>query len=309
MKKLLYILISFLVIIITFSILINPEAFFLNIITTLKLWLYKVYPSIFTFYTISALLLNTNILNKFIYYTRYIFKRLRFEDQKSLNIFILSIFIGNPSTSGLLVEQIDNNELSISSANNLLKYSSFQNPLFIIAFLFPYSIKYALFIIFVHIISNIIISIYQNKKNDYTKINNIDLKFSLKQILNSINNVVYLLLLISSIMVFSSIIIFSLTTIINFLNLNNIYISLLLSQLEITQGMNYILNLKLDKLIIYILVCFTVAFNGLSIHLQVYNIISKYNLKYKNFFFYRICQGVLSIILFILLILIEKSLT
>lgn len=308
MKKISIILVAILIFIITFSILFNPEAFFSNIISTLNLWLYKVYPSIFTFYAVSSLLLNTNILNKLTYYFRFIFKRFKFTNQNNLNLFILSIFIGNPSTSGLIIQEIKNNNISIDNGNNLLKYSSFQNPLFIISFLFPISIKYALYIIFVHILSNIIIVFFQNRKNKYTIIKNSRLKFSIKEILESINNIIYILLIISSMMVLANIIIFSITTIINFLNLNNFYISLLLTQFEITQGMNYLLNLKINNLIILILVCFTVAFNGLSIHLQVFNIISKYNLKYKNFFLYRIIQGLLSIILFIILIIIEKSL-
>lgn len=308
MKKLLYLLILFLISLIVFSILIDPEAFFLNITSTLSLWLFKVYPSVFTFYTISSLLLNTNILNKIIYYTRFIFKKLRFSNQNTLNIFILSIFTGNPSSSGLIVEAIEKNELTVTNANNLLKCSSFQNPIFILAFLFPYSLKYALIVIFVHVLSNIIITLFLNRKNDYTKIQNIGLKFDLKDILKSINNVIYLLLIISSMMVFSNIIIFSISTAIDYLNFNNIFTILILSQAEISRGMTSIISLNLDKIVFYLIVSFTVAFNGLSIHLQVYNIISKYNLKYKNFFSYRIIQGLISMFLLILFFIIEKSL-
>lgn len=308
MKKLLYLLILFLISLIVFSILIDPEAFFLNITSTLSLWLFKVYPSVFTFYTISSLLLNTNILNKIIYYTRFIFKKLRFSNQNTLNIFILSIFTGNPSSSGLIVEAIEKNELTVTNANNLLKCSSFQNPIFILAFLFPYSLKYALIVIFVHVLSNIIITLFLNRKNDYTKIQNIGLKFDLKDILKSINNVIYLLLIISSMMVFSNIIIFSISTAIDYLNFNNIFTILILSQAEISRGMTSIISLNLDKIVFYLIVSFTVAFNGLSIHLQVYNIISKYNLKYKNFFNYRIIQGLISMFLLILFFIIEKSL-
>lgn len=308
MKKLVFVLIIFLVLIISFSVLIETEKFFLNIISTLNLWLFKVYPSVFTFYCISSLLLNTNILNKFIYYTRFFFKKLRFQDQRTLNLFILSIFTGNPSSSGLIVESIEKSELTINNANKLLKCSSFQNPLFILGFLFPYSIKYAFVIIFVHILSNLIITLVTNRKKDHTIIENASLKFQLKDILKSINNVIYLLLIISSMMVFANIIIFSMHTVINYLGFNNLYIGLILSQFEISRGLKFILELDLDKIIVYLLVCFTVAFNGLSIHLQVYNIISKYNLKYKLFFFYRIVQGFISICLFIVFIFIEKSL-
>ena len=308
MRRFIYIIIIFLIFIISFSILLNPEAFFLNITSTLNLWLFKVYPSVFTFYTISSLLLNTNLLNKFIYYLRYLFKKLRFSNQRLLNIFILSIFTGNPSSSGLIIENIDNGKLSINDSNKLLKLSAFSNPLFILAFLFPYSIKYAIIVIFVHIASNIIITIFSNKNNQYTEIKNIGLKFSLKDILKSINNVIYILLIVSSMMVFSNIIIFSISSTLMFLNIDNLFFVLVLSQFEISRGLSSILSLEINKLLMYLLICFTVSFNGLSIHLQVFNITSKHNLKYKIFFLYRIIQGFISMFLFFIFYMIEKSL-
>ena len=308
MRRLLYLLVIFLIFLIVFSILINPELFFMNITSTLSIWLFKVYPSVFTFYTISSLLLNTNILNKFVYYVRFILKKLRFKNQKNLNLFILSIFTGNPSSSGIIGEAIEKNELTVSNANNLLKCSSFQNPIFILAFLYPYSLKYALIVILVHVLSNLIITLYLNRKNEYTKIENTSLKFNFKELLKSINNVIYILLIISSMMVFSNIIIYSISTALDYLNLKNTVTILILSQLEISRGMTSIISLNLDNILFYLIVTFTVAFNGLSIHLQVYNIISKYNLKYKNFFNFRIIQGVISVILLIIFFLIEKSL-
>ena len=308
MRKLIYPLIVFLVIIIAFSILTNTEAFFQNITSTLNLWLTKVYPSVFTFYTISSILLNTNLFNKFIYYTKIFFKKLRFKDQISLNLFLLSIFIGNPSSSGLIIESIDKNAITINDGNNLLKVSSFSNPLFILAFLFPYSIKYAVIIIFVHIASNIIIAYLMNRNNNHTEIENISLRFSLREIINSINNVIHILLIVSTMMVFSNIIIFSLETTLNFLKINNLFTLLLLSQLEISRGLSTILSLNIESLFIYLLVCFTISFNGFSIHLQVINIISKYSLSYSKFLIFRIIQCILASSLFLIFTLIEKSL-
>lgn len=308
MRKLIYPLIVFLVIIIAFSILTNTEAFFQNITSTLNLWLTKVYPSVFTFYTISSILLNTNLFNKFIYYTKIFFKKLRFKDQISLNLFLLSIFIGNPSSSGLIIESIDKNAITINDGNNLLKVSSFSNPLFILAFLFPYSIKYAVIIIFVHIASNIIIAYLMNRNNNHTEIENISLRFSLREIINSINNVIHILLIVSTMMVFSNIIIFSLETTLNFLKINNLFTLLLLSQLEISRGLSTILSLNIESLFIYLLVCFTISFNGFSIHLQVINIISKYSLSYSKFLIFRIIQCILASSLFLIFAIIEKSL-
>ena len=147
-----------------------------------------------------------------------------------------------------------------------------------------------------------------NRNNNHTEIENISLRFSLREIINSINNVIHILLIVSTMMVFSNIIIFSLETTLNFLKINNLFTLLLLSQLEISRGLSTILSLNIESLFIYLLVCFTISFNGFSIHLQVINIISKYSLSYSKFLIFRIIQCILASSLFLIFALIEKSL-
>jgi len=308
MKKLIYLLILLLIFIILFAVVTNTDQFFLNIINTLNLWLTKVYPSIFTYYLISSLLLNTNLLNKIIYLFRNFFKRLKFKNDLSLNIFILSIFTGNPTSSGIIIENIRKNNLLISEANDLLKVSAFINPLFILAFLSPFSIKYAYIMIFVHIASNFLLVKWVNKDNPETIISNPRLKFSIKDILNSINNCIQILLIVSAMMVFANIITFSINHLLSTFQLNILFLKLILTQFEVTTGLNYLLSLKLNLFLTYLFIAFTISFNGLSIHLQVLNIISSENLKYKNFFCFRILQGLISMLILTFFIMIEKSL-
>lgn len=304
MKKIIYLIILLLVIIITYSVVIDTDNFFLNIINTLNLFLKKVYPSIFTFYIISSLLINTNILNKFIYIFRSFFKRLKFSNQLSLNIFLTSIFTGNPGSSSLIIENISKNNLSISEGEYLIKVASFFNPLFIFAFLNTFNIKYALIIIFVHIASNFVIALYLNRNSEYTEITNTSLKFSFKDLIFSINYVVQVLLIVSAMMVFANIIIFSINTVLNLFDISSFSIDLILTQFEISTGLNTIIGYNLHPFLKLLLICFTVSFNGLCIHIQVANIISMHNLKFKNFFIYRLIQSLISCILLLCFLLI-----
>lgn len=304
MKKIIYFLIILLVIVISYSVVIDTNNFFLNIINTLNLFIRKVYPSIFTFYIIASLLINTNILNKFIYLFRVFFKRLKFTNQLSLNIFLTSIFTGNPGSSSLIIENISKKNLSVSDANYLLKVAAFFNPLFIFAFLNTFNIKYALVIIFVHIASNCLIALYLNRNNTDTIITDTSLKFSFKELITSINYVVQVLLIVSAMMVFANIIIFSINTVLNAFNISSFYINIILTQFEISTGLNSIIGYNLHPIIKLFLICFTISFNGLCIHLQVANIISMHNLKFKYFFIYRIVQSIISCIILLFFILI-----
>lgn len=299
MKKFVILLGIFTIILVCFSIVMNPALFFQNITNTLTLWLYKVYPSIFTFYLISSFLINTKILNRIIYYFRFIFKHLRFKNEQILNLFILSIFIGNPSTASLIKEEIKKGNLTTDDGNNLLKYASFTNPLFIIAYLSIYNLRHAFLIMITQILANLLIIIFHNLNNQKTVITRKVVTFKLNEILLSFHNVINLLLMVSSVMVFANILKYSIETILTYFSFSSNITTLVLSIFEISSGLTTIMNLGFDIKTILILISFLISFTGLSIHLQVVNIINEVKLSYFTFFIYRIVQGILSILLLI----------
>ncbi len=297
MKKIGFLFLIFIILAIGFSFITNPPLFFSNIINTLELWLYKVYPSIFTFYLLSSLLINTKLLNKLIYHLRFIFKFLKFKNENALQIFLLSIFVGNPTSASLICEALNNGSIDYQEAKKLLKCSSFINPFFIISFLLLFSLKYAMLVLLVHILSNIIIALFQNAKEEKTIINNFQLSFSLNNFLKSINNVIYLLLMISGIMVFTNLLKYSLEYVLSSFFAYPLFLRIILTNMEISLGLADIINLNFKLFPTLLLSSFICSFSGISIHLQVLNIIKEEKLPYWDFFRYRVLQAVLSVLL------------
>lgn len=303
-KSIIKIIIIGFIVLIVFDILINPGNVFNNILDSLKLWLFKVYPPIFLFYILSSLIINLNFIdNK----AKILSKLFHFKNFRSYSIFTMSLLIGNPATSALILENIHTENIDIEDGNHLLCISSFLNPLFIISFMsskFLY-LKYSLLIIFIHIISNFIIGLvmFINKNNTILikqkrkKENNI-----IKDFFDSIERANFLLLKICGIMIICNLCKHSLYSLLFSLNIKGVGINILLSLIEVASGLNDIVNLQLPQNLVLCLVAFLVSFGGLSIHLQVYSIISNSSLEFKKFFYFRIIQGLLSFLLcFILL--------
>jgi len=297
MKRFIIIMIFCLIAAVIFNILLDSSAFFTAIVNTLSVWLYKVYPSIFTFYLIAVLLINTKIIDRFVYYLRAIFKKLKFKNENGLHLFFLSIFTGNPGSAALIGDAIISDAISTADANQLLKFSSFINPLFIISYLGPYNIKYAIILIFVHITANFLIAFFTNRNNQPTIITKKPIAFSLNEFLDSLNKLIGVLLMISAVMVIANIVYYSLVNILSFLGEIPLLIKIVLANLEISAGLNHILALRLSFKITLLLFAFLTGFGGLSIHLQVYNVIAKYNLSYSVYFKYRLTQGIIAVML------------
>ena len=78
---------------------------------------------------------------------------------------------------------------------------------------------------------------------------------------------------------------------------------ILTSFIEITNGINLISNLNSFNLNFKLLITsFALGFGGISILLQVYSIISKENISIKPYFYGKLLQGLLSIIITFILI-------
>lgn len=304
MKKLAFPLLLAFVLLISYAFFNNPAAFFTDIINTLEIWLFKVYPSIFTFYILASILVNTKLINVIIYLFRPLFRYLRFSDENSLYLFTISIFIGNPASASLICETLKKGQITKNQANNLLKYSAFLNPFFIISFLTALKLNYALIVIFVHVFANFLIVFFLNRKNPPTKIKAQKPTFSLGEILTSVQNVIHLLLLISGIMVLCNILRFSLLTVLDKMAVDNDFIKIILANIEISIGLNTVISSNLSLFLTLLLFSIFTSFAGISIHLQVYTVIKEEGLIYKNFFMYRILQAAIAACLFIILWLI-----
>ena len=295
-KKIIQIVIFFgFLLLILFNVITNPPSFYENIITSLSIWLYNVYPSLFTFYIIASCLINFNIIKKIAFIAKPMIK---FDNNKAYELFITSIFVGNPSSTSLIMNELEQNSITKNDANKLLKVCSFFNPLYIIAIItitYQYKIKYAFIIMISILITNIIIGLFYKSENKPIILENHQThNIKLNNVFTAINQAVSLLLLVAGIMVFTNILKHSITNFLNYINISSPITSFILSLFEVSTGLvdNYSANYSLITTIS--IASFMFAFQGISVNMQNANIMLDYKINYLPIFIIRIIQGLVS---------------
>lgn len=263
--------------------IIHKEEIFDITINTLSLWLYKIFPPIFIFYIISSLLISSKAINIIFLIFKPLRKILKFETDNAFKLFLLSILIGNPSSSTFIISYLKNNNITKNDAIILNKTASFITPLFVFSLL---DLKFALLIYFCHLAANIFICFLLTRKNKI--LSNLE-EPKVIDFFDYLNNIPKILFSIATMMVICNILIYSLTL----LNINKNCLFFI----ELSTGAYQIINIT-SPLKYYLLV-FLLSFNGICIHLQVYSII-KDSLSYLSFLKYRLIQGLISVILFLL---------
>lgn len=246
-------------------------------INGVSIWLYKVFPYLFIMIIIQDLLINLNLTS--------IFKN------PSTYIFIMSIISGTPSSAYIISKLVKDNEISSNYGNICLIFTFFANPLFLFTILnlIFNSLFTTIKLLLIIYISNFIIYIYFKKDLPLCNINgkskNINISSSIK---TSINTNLMVLGSIIFYLVISSIII-------NTFNISYPFDIFIKGLLEMTQGLNSLINLNIKfKEIIAI---FFITFGGFSIHTQVKCILDEQGLNYKYFLKGRIIQAIIVIIL------------
>ena len=224
-------------------------------------------------------------------------------------VLILSLLSGSPANSKYIKELLDSNKITISDANQILLFSHFVNPIFIIGTIgtiFLGNKIYGFIILISHYLANLIIGIMLRKKEIqknntyYNNFFNIKPKGFITTLKSAIKDTIDTLLVvfgtITSTLVFSSII----NTYFNFNPILN-------GILEITSGLKYI---SIESTTIFtkiILSTFFISFGGLSIHAQVMSILDNKNIRYLPYLEARLLQGLISsIIVYFLYMIVIK---
>lgn len=252
----------------------------LSSLKALELWRVRLFPSLFIMFIVNDLIINTDIF--------------KIKNNNTL-AFSLSLFSGTPTNAYIIKELYINNRISLNSANKLLLYTYFSNPLFLYNILSTIFNKTIVFkIILIHYISNIIISFFIKKETTYNNRNetaNLKVTKILEQsIKKSINTLLMILGTVTFFMILSNLTVklFSL----------NIYLEILLKGLlEITQSLNELAAITLNLELKQLLALTIISFGGISIHMQVYSILNETKINYKFFLKGRIYQTLISILL------------
>lgn len=283
------------------GIFINPSLIIESGISSINIFKTKLFPSIFPFFVLASLLLELGIATKISNKLNPIFKRLFHVEGNSSFIILVSIISGFPSGSKYIVESYKNKTIDKATANYLLTFTHFANPLFILGTcgLILNSLSLAYKILIIQIISNLILGIILRPKEIISskKMNNYQNKSFLEALPKAINDAIKLLFFmlgsITFFMFFSKLLTTS-------LSLNSFFETIITGILDMTSGISLVTSIDTTNYIRGLLVLTFITFGSFSVHLQVLNNIKEEDLEYKYFFFGRIIETSIALLLYIL---------
>ena len=283
------------------GIFINPSLIIESGISSINIFKTKLFPSIFPFFVLASLLLELGIATKISNKLTPIFKKLFHVEGNSSFIILVSIISGFPSGSKYIVESYKNKTIDRNTANYLLTFTHFANPLFILGTcgIILNSLSLAYKILIIQIISNLILGIILRPKEIITskKINNYQNKSFLEALPKAINDAIKLLLfMLGSITFFM----FFSKLLTSFLSLNPFFETIITGILDMTSGISLVSSIDTTNYIRGLLVLNFITFGSFSVHLQVLNNIKEEDLEYKYFFMGRILQTSIALLLYII---------
>lgn len=285
------------------------------IIFSSNLFIKNIFPSLFPVFIISSLLTSigfpTFLGDLFSKINTKLFKTAK----ESSYIFFISMITGFPTSAKIINDLLDKKIINDDSANKILLFTFFSNPLFIVNTLgniFLKNPRYGYLILISHIIGNIIIGIIFRNYNIYIEKNKTNIKETIKKLNNNINNTNIFKTLFKSIKdaINTLLTIYGVITtfliIINILNINknNLINTFIIGILEMTSGLKFISLTNQNILTKTLLSCFIISFGGLSVHTQIMSILSEKKIKYLPFLSARILHGLISVTILLLILLI-----
>lgn len=272
----------------------------------------NLFPSLLPFLILSSVLSNYGFVELVSEALKPVMIKVFHLNSNCAYVLVLSMLSGTPSNSKYIKELLDNKKINYKEANQILLFSHFTNPLFIIGTIgsiFLESKTYGIIILISHYLANFIIGFFLRPKDkpkyiksDFKKILNIKPKGFIESLKTGINDAINTLLIIfgtiTNCLVFSNIIS-------SYFNINPIFNGFL----EVTSGLRYISisNIKIIYKIIFS--CFFISFGGISIHAQVLSILDNKKIRYLPYLEARLLQGLISslIVYFIYIVIIKFS--
>lgn len=276
---------------------INSTLVIKSILDYTNLFITKLFPTNFVFFMLSTILIDQGLIE-------LINNKLKLNGS-IFYVTIMSILSGIPSGSKYTKDLLEKDLISTKTANYLLAFTHFPNPMFVlntVTILLNKTI--ALKILISLILSNLIIAlIFKPSKKEVFTINN----YSPKDFSQSLSKAILDSLRIILIIYGTSIFFYLITVIINkYLTLNVLTHVILNGIFDLTKGL-FSIALLSNKLLKTLLIIIFFCFGSFSIHLQTKSIISNTSLKYKYFILGRLLQTILAITLFFLLNFIYKN--
>lgn len=273
---------------------INSPLITKSIISYTKLFITKLFPTNFIFFIMSTVLIEQGLIE-------LLSKKFKLNGS-IFYVTIMSILSGIPSGAKYTKDLLDKNIISKKTANYLITYTHFPNPMFVLGTITTIiNYQTAIKILSVLILSNLIIAYItkpREKENYYFP------ETTPKDFASSLSKAITDSLKVIAIIYGTSIFFYLITVIINeYLTLNTFNYVILSGVFDLTKGLFSTILIS-NELLRSILIIIFFAFGSLSIHIQIKSIIANTSIKYKNFLYGRIIQIMISIPMFLLLYLI-----
>ena len=283
------------------GIFINPSLIIESGISSINIFKTKLFPSIFPFFVLASLLLELGLATKISIKLNPLIRKIFHVEGNSSFIILVSLISGFPSGSKYVVESYKDKTIDKNTANYLLTFTHFANPLFVLGTcgLILNSLSLAYKILIIQILSNLILGIILRPKEIISSkiTNNNQNKSFLEALPKAINDAIKVLLFmlgsITFFMFFSKL----LTTT---LSLNPFFNTILTGLLDMTSGISLVNTIDTTNYIKGLLVLTFITFGSFSVHLQVLNNIKEVDIDYKYFFLGRIIQTSIASLLYIL---------
>ena len=277
-----------------------------SVIDAVNLWITKVVPSLFIMFILNDIIINTNLLNFILKPFYPLFNKTFVTNGASFQAFALSLFSGSPSSAFIIKEMLNNHFIDIDSANKLICFTYFSNPLFLYNILLTtFNTTITLKIIVIHYISNIIIG-FINRKRTITK----NIKINIED--NAPRNII--MIIPSSIkkslntlfMILGTITFYMIITnfLVHIFKMPLIFEIIIKGVFEITQSLNVLNDLNCLSIIKETIAISIISFGGLSIHSQVASLLFDTKISYINFFKSRVLHVFISITIYLIFYLI-----
>lgn len=302
MKRKYHYLLVFIIIMFSYlGIFCFPKVMINSSINALLIFREKLFPSIFPFFVLSFLFINMGyplILNK---YFKNITRKVFHLSENTSFILLMSIISGFPSGAKYVVKDYSNNYITKEEGNQLLLFTHFANPLFVLGTcgILLNSKRLAYKILICQLFANIILGILVrpkeitiSPKKEVVSTTTPSLISILPDAINEAMEV--LIFMLGSITIFQ----FFTNCFLLFTNETVFFKTIFTGIMDLTSGINLVPTLSISIELKALLMLIFITFGSLSVHLQVINAIKNTNLSYTNFFIGRILESIIAVILF-----------
>ena len=253
-------------------------------------------PSLLPFMILISLCLSLGLFQIFSYLIQFIFSPLFHLTPHMSSLYFVSFFCGYPTNAKIIKESYELGYINIKQLQHLLSIASFSSLSFVFVSL-HLPLSSALLIYLCHIIPSLIKALFY--KDDYQFIHLNETIYHIKNphmgfvealkksILSSLNAFIFIL----GYMLVFQFVGYSLGSVIS----NEFILAVVQGFLEFSSGS--IQLLKFNHFLVYPFICFYLSFSGLSVLMQIDNILEGVPYSFQRYFKDRMIHGICSFLL------------